>query len=148
VTGHSIPLTNDRQLIPWWLIGVVILGSLLMAMGGLIALVKPAMLVSPDDAINGAVHVYADYLVSRNLALALMLIAALAMRARGALSILMLLTAWIQLLDAGLDVMEGRWVLVPGMTVFAIVFFLGAARLSSYWFWRSAAWRFGNSQAR
>ncbi len=119
-----------------------------MAMGGLIALVKPAMLVSPDDAINGAVHVYAGYLVSRNLALALMLLAALAMRAKGALSVLMLLTAWIQLLDAGLDVMEGRWALVPGVGVFAIVFFLGAARLSGHWFWRSAAWQFRDSQVR
>ena len=34
------------------------------------------MLVSPHDEINDAVHIYAGYLASRNMALAVMLIAA------------------------------------------------------------------------
>jgi hypothetical protein len=76
----------------------VIVGALLMAAGGIIALLKPAMLVSPDDQINRAAHVYAGYLVSRNLALAVMLLVALVMPARRMLSCLMVLTAIIQLL--------------------------------------------------
>jgi hypothetical protein len=127
----------------WWLSTSVILGALLMAAGGMIALIRPAMMVSPDAEINAAARVYAGYLVSRNLALAAMLLAMLGMRARRTLSSLMVLVAFVQLLDAGMDCMEGRWALIPGVLVFAIVFFLGAARLSGQPFWKVAAWRDG-----
>ena len=99
------------------------------------------MLVSPHDEINGAVHVYAGYFGSRNLGLAIMLVAAMTLRARGMLSTLMLLTAFIQLLDAGIDCLEGRWVVVPGVVLIGLMFSLGAARLSRYPFWRLEAWR-------
>ncbi|MGA1987300.1 MAG: hypothetical protein ABSG72_13615 [Candidatus Sulfotelmatobacter sp.] len=127
--------------LPGWVSGSVVLGALLMAAGGLIALIHPAMLISPDAEINGAARVYAGYLVSRNLALAIMLLFALGMRSRRVLGSLMVLTAFIQLLDAAMDCVEGRWPLVPGVVVFAIVFFLGAARLSGQPFWNVAAWR-------
>ncbi len=44
-----------------------------MAAGGVIALVNPAMLASPHDQINGAIHIYAGYLASRNLCIAAVL---------------------------------------------------------------------------
>ena len=81
------------------------------------------------------------YLVSRNLTLALLLLATLALRARRALGTLMVLTGFIQLFDAGLDVTEGRLAIAPGVLIFAIVFFLGAARLNGQPFWKVAAWR-------
>jgi hypothetical protein len=127
--------------LPWWLQTVVILGALLMAAGGIIALVKPAMLVSPGEQINQATRVYAGYMVSRNLALAAMLLIMLGIRARGVLRSLMVLTAFIQLLDAGMDVIEGRWAIVPGVVVYAAVFFIGAAWLSEQRVWKAAAWR-------
>ena len=53
---------------------VVLIGALLMAAGGIIALVNPAMLVSSTRTqINGAVHIYAGYLASRNLCIAALL---------------------------------------------------------------------------
>lgn len=110
-----------------------------MAAGGIIALAKPAMLVAPGEAINGAARVYAGYLVSRNLALAAMLLFTLVIRARGVLSSLMVLTALIQLLDAAMDILEGRWTLVFGVLLYAITFFVGAARLDRP-FWKIAAW--------
>jgi hypothetical protein len=125
---------SKQQITPWWLVVTVVLGASLLTAGGLIALVRPAMLVSPQDQINGAVHVYAGYLVSRNLALAVMLLITLTMRARGALGILMVLTACIQFLDAGMDALEGRWSLVPGVLVLAIVFSIAGAWLSRYTF--------------
>jgi hypothetical protein len=127
---------RKQQATPWWLVATVILGAFLLSAGALIALVRPAMLVSPQAQINGAVHVYAGYLVSRNLALAAMLLATLSMRARGALGTLMVLTACIQFLDAGIDAMEGRWSLVPGVLVLAVVFSIAAAWLSRYTFWK------------
>lgn len=124
----------------WWLYLVVVVGALLMAAGGVIALVHPAMLVSPDAEINEAVRVYAGYLASRNLVLATMLLAMLALRARRALSYLMVLTGFIQVMDACIDGVEGRWAVAPGVLLFGVIFFLGAARLTGSPFWRGKAW--------
>jgi hypothetical protein len=99
-TASSGGSVSGISAIPWWLRAVVVVGALLMAAGGIIALVHPAMLVSPHDEINGAVHIYAGYLASRNLVLAMMLLATLVLGARLALGNLMVLTGFIQLVDA------------------------------------------------
>lgn len=125
--------------IPRWVGIVVVLGALLMAAGGIIALVNPSMLASPQDEINGAVHIYAGYLASRNLCIAAMLLVLLTIRSR-ALAHLALLTACIQIADAVLDCVEGRWPIVPGVLILGLLFFLAAARLSGYPFWRAEAW--------
>jgi hypothetical protein len=137
----SMKLIVPNSSFPAWLSASVILGALLMGAGAVIALVRPAMLVAPNAEITAAVRLYADYLVSRNLALALMLLVMLAKRAGRVLSGLMLLTAFIQFIDAGLDVLEGRWAMVPGVLIFAIVFFLSAARLNDRPLWNVSAWR-------
>lgn len=126
--------------IPLWVTVLVIAGALLSAMGAVIALVRPAMLVSPQDQINGAVHIYAGYLAARNLALALMLAGLLALGGRRALGNVMALVALVQLLDVCIDCAEGRWTIVPGVLVLGILFSIGAARLSGSPFWRRAAW--------
>ena len=127
--------------LPKWLPLIVVPGALLLAAGAIVALVNPAMLASPGIAINGAVHVYAGYLVARNLALALLLLVTLSMGARRSLSTLMVLTALIQLLDAGMDMAERRWPLIPGVLIFAALFLFGAARITGAPVWRRAAWR-------
>lgn len=129
-----------NEAMPWWLPAIVAVGALMMGAGAVIALVRPAMLVPAASAINSAVVVYAGYMFARNLALAVMLLVTLGMGARRILSGLMTLTALVQLLDAGMDTMEGRWALVPGVLVFAFLFFLGAARLSGRALWKPAAW--------
>jgi hypothetical protein len=140
------PLANLRaaQLannpFPWWLQTIVLVGSFLMAVGALIALLNPAMLVSPHDEISAAVHIYAGYLFSRNAALAILLVVSMIVRARGTLNTLVLLTAFIQLLDAAVDCMEGRWVIVPGVMLFGLLFLLASARLSGHPFWRREPW--------
>lgn len=137
----ATPGTQANQPIEWWLSAIVILGAALIAMGAIIALVHPAMLVSPHDDINGAVHIYAGYLAARNLALAFMLVALLLIGARRALGNLMVLVALIQILDACMDVAEVRWAIVPGVSIFGLVFLIGAARLCGFPFWRLAAWK-------
>ena len=143
LSGTSLS-QNGIAAFPWWLRTIVFLGALLMAAGALIALLHPVLLASPHDEINGAVHIYAGYLASRNLGLAIMLLAAMSLRARGTLNALMLLTAFIQLLDAGIDCVEGRWVIVPGVVLLGLMFFLGSGWLSGYPFWRMEAWRQGH----
>jgi hypothetical protein len=125
---------------PGWLQTIVLLGALLMATGALIALLNPAMLVSPHDEINAAVHIYAGYFFSRNAGLAILLVGSLIARAKGVLNTLVLLAAFVQLLDAVVDCMEGRWAIVPAVFLFALLFFVAAARLSAAPFWRKEAW--------
>jgi hypothetical protein len=138
----SAPLSvPGSSALPLWVCIVVVLGALLMAMGAGIALVHPAILVSPHDEINGAVRVYAGYLVSRNFALAVLLLVSVCLRARGMLYSLVLLTACIQILDAAVDCWEGRWAVVPGVLVFGVLFFAASARLSGCPFWRTEAWK-------
>jgi hypothetical protein len=126
--------------IAWWLRAVVILGALLMTAGAVLALLHPAMLVSPHDEINEAVHIYAGYLASRNMALAIMLIVLLSLSAKRALSNLMFLVALIQLLDACIDCAEARWPIVPGVIFLGLVFLFAAARLSNYPSWKKEFW--------
>jgi hypothetical protein len=114
----------------------VIIGALLMALGGVIALLNPGMLLAPGEQITNGVKVYAGYLVSRNIALSVMLFAMLALRARRMLCGLMLLTALIQALDALLDIRDGRYILVPGVTVFSLVFLFG-----SWWLAGKGSWK-------
>jgi hypothetical protein len=139
-------LTNSRVAqpatspFPWWLQTIVLIGAILMAAGALIALINPAMLVSPHDEINAAVHIYAGYLFSRNAALAILLVASMLFRSKGTLNTLILLTAFIQLLDAAVDCMESRWAIAPGVVVFAVLFLLASARLTGHPFWRKEAW--------
>jgi hypothetical protein len=130
----------NKQAIPWWVVTAVLIGALLIGTGAVLAFVHPAMLVSPHDEINGAARVYAGYLTARNGVLAVMLVALLALRARRSLGNLMVIVAFIQFLDAGMDLLESRWILVPGVLVFGLFHVIAAARLSGYPFWRSEAW--------
>ncbi len=134
-------VSHGELPIPMWVRVVAVLGALLMAAGGVIAIVNPAMLVSPRDQVNGAVQVYAAYLASRNLCLSLMLLALLGLGARKALATLMVLTAFIQIADAAFDCAEGRWPIVPAVIVFGLAFLVAAARVSGSPFWKSVSWK-------
>ena len=120
------PAARHDSSLPWWVAAIVIVGSVLMAAGAVIAMVRPAMLAPPGESINGAVRVYAGYLFSRNLAIAALLLGSLILRARPALRAMLVLAASIQLLDAVIDCLEGRWVLAPGILVLGVMFLAGA----------------------
>ncbi len=126
-----------KKSAPLWVSVVVVLGASLLATGGVIALVRPGMLVSPHDEINSSAHIYAGYLFSRNVSLAVMLLAAWGTGARYMLSGLMALAAIVQFLDAGLDAVEGRVILLPVVVALGALFALAAARLSGRLFWKS-----------
>jgi hypothetical protein len=136
--------TNEPQAImplSWWLVAIITVGAILMVAGGLIALLRPQMLLPPHQEITQAVRVYAGYVVSRNLMLGLLLLAALSLRARGPLSTLMVLYAGIQFLDAILDCVEGRWAIAPGIVVLGLLFLMGAARVSGHPLWSAKGWQ-------
>jgi hypothetical protein len=133
--------TSSTTEIPGLVASIVALCAFLMALGAVVALFNPAMLVAKGEEINGAVRVYAGYLFSRNLVIAAMLLGTLLIRARGALGNMMVLAALIQLLDAVLDGAEARWILVPGVLALGLALLFGAFRLARNPLWRIATWR-------
>jgi hypothetical protein len=134
-------LVSDKSAIGRWPKAIAVLGALLLAAGAVIALFHPVVLVSSHDEMNGAVHIYAGYFASRNLALAIMVVAALCFGAKGMLNDLLLLVALIQLLDAVMDVVEGRWPVATGVVGLAVLFLIASVSLSGYPFWKSHAWK-------
>jgi hypothetical protein len=119
---------------------VVILGALLTVTGAVIAKVDPTLLTA-GGAVSETTRVYADYLFARNLALTVMLLLLLAIRAWRMLAGFMVLIALIQLIDIGDDLARGAWLLIPGLLVFVMVFLLAAWRLFGQAVWHLDAWR-------
>ena len=140
------PQTNDHMThqsvlhIPLWVSIVVIIGALLTITGAVISKVDP-MLLTNGGPMTEAAQVYADYTFARNLALAVMVLFLLGVRARRMLAGFMMLIALIQIVDVINDLMRGDFLLVPGLLVFAIVFLIGAWRLFGQAVWHIETWR-------
>jgi hypothetical protein len=128
------------ERIAWWVQLIVVLGALLTAAGAVIALIHPAMLVAPRDEINGAARIFAGYFAARNLGLAGVLFALLAIRAKRALGHVLALAGFIQVIDTAIDCVEGRWPIVPGVFILGMIFLIGAAELTGHAFWKRHAW--------
>ncbi len=129
------PQDRPGPTTPWprWVAPIVILGALLTATGAVTAL------LASGDHLNTAGQSYADYFVTRNLAMAAMLIVMLVLRDRRILAALMTLTALIQLLDAVTAAATARLGLIPIDLVFVAVFLLAAAQLSGKRPWHRTA---------
>jgi hypothetical protein len=130
----------SREPIAWWVQLIVVLGAILTATGAVIALIYPAMLVSPHNEINGAARIFAGYFAARNLGLAGALLALLALRAKRALGYILALAGFIQLIDTAIDCVERRWPIVPGVFILGVVFLFAAVRLRPHPLWRRQAW--------
>ena len=104
----------------------MIAGAVLTATGGALAL------LGSSEHLSHAGRNYADYFATRNLAMAVALALLLALRARGPLVVLMLVTASIQLFDAVTASLTARAGLVPIDLAFVFAFVLAAARLSRW----------------
>ncbi len=141
VGRNMISTPNPSASFPVWVQIVVVVGAVLLTAGAFISLLHPVLLVSPHDEINPAVRVYAVYTFSRDLALAFMLIVALLLRARATLNSVLLLTGFIQLLDAFADCMDHRWAIVPAALVLGAIFLRAAASLTGAAFWKNQAWK-------
>jgi hypothetical protein len=126
-TAVAIPVAA-HSAVPLWVNGLALIGSALLATGAGIAYARPGMLLSPHDPISEGVRVYASYLISRNAALALGLLGAVVFRVRTLLGAMLLLVGAVQVFDACMDAVEGRWTLVPGIAVLGILFLWGAAK--------------------
>lgn len=132
--------TRSIQHIPLWIAIVVILGALLTLTGAILSKANPTFITNGNPMTETA-RVYADYMFARNLALAVMLLMLLAIRARRMLAGFMVLIALIQMIDVADDLIRGAFLLVPGLVVFAIIFVIGARQLFGEPIWKSRTWR-------
>jgi hypothetical protein len=113
---------RESAAVPGWITTVVVIGAALLVVGAALAFVKPSILLGPGNPVTSGVRVYAGYLFSRNLALAVLLIASLMPRFRKNLSGMIALYGLIQLLDAIMDCVEGRWTVLPPVVLLGLLF--------------------------
>jgi hypothetical protein len=149
---HAIEPTTSPRLnsvggtpdgIPRWVAAAVVVGALLTVAGAVISKAAPTILLEDSDRMTSAARISADYFFARNLPLAALSLALLALGARRMLAGCMVLTALIQTVDIVDELASGRFALVPGMTVFAVVFLVGASHLLGRAIWHAGAWRDG-----
>ena len=126
---------------PLWVSIVVILGALLTLSGAVISKVDPTLLAN-GNPITASARIYADYMFARDLALAVMLLLLLVVRARRMLAGFMVLTVLIQGVDIVDDLFRGAFLLfLPVVFVFAIAFLLASRRLFGRAIWHVDVWR-------
>jgi hypothetical protein len=126
---------------PLWVSVVVIFGALLTLTSAVISKVDPTLLTN-GNPMTASARIYADYMFARDLALAVMLLLLLVVRARRMLAGFMVLTVLIQCIDIVDDLFRGAFLLLlPVVFVFAIVFLLAAGRLLGRAIWHVDAWR-------
>ncbi len=123
-----------------WIAVIVIIGAALLLAGAILSKVNPTLLTN-NSPMTDAAHVYADYTFARDLAVAVMLLFLLFVRARRMLAGFMVLVALIQIIDILDDLARGAFVLIPGLLIFAILFLLGVWQLFGRPLWQAAAWR-------
>ncbi len=140
-SGCEPLLAGEKQnRMPIWVVTLALLAAGLLFTGAAISLWNPGMLAAPHEVVNGAVRVYAGYTASRDVGLAVALVALLALRAKRALGQLLALVGLIQVFDCVIDLAEHRWTVAPGVFVLGVLFVLAAARLCRAALWNRSAW--------
>lgn len=129
-SGRLPAWPRTRGSVPRWATAVIIVTAVLTAAGAVISIATPTLLTSSHAAMNPAARVYAGYTFSRDLAIAVFLLALLAIRARRALAQVVSLVGLIQLIDAAVDACTGRLPLVPALLLLAAALAAAAWRLS------------------
>jgi len=138
--GESSAQRATDTRIPVWIAVIVIIGAVLLLVGALVSKVDPTLLTN-NNPMTDAARVYADYTFARDLALAVMLLFLLFVRARRMLAGFMTLVAFIQVIDILDDLARGAFVLIPGLLIFAILFLIGAWQLFGRPLWQMTTWR-------
>jgi hypothetical protein len=131
---------SEAQPVARWIKGVVVLTVCLNVVGATIAVANPGAMLPAGEHMTSAARLYAGYLVSRDLSLAVVLLAFLVIRARQGLAAALLMGALTQVFDIVIDTSSGRAVLVPGLIVLCGLLLLAAGGASGAPVWRRSAW--------
>lgn len=147
------PESPGAGRLAWWVRWVVVLTVSLDVIGAVIAVAKPGAMLPAGEHMTSAARLYAGYLVSRDLSVAVVLIAFALIRARQGLAAALVLSASTQVFDIVIDASSGRAALVPGLSVLCALLVLAAGGVAGAPLWRRSAWlgidgRHGNVDRR
>ena len=126
--------------IPAWVYAIVLLGLLLTLVGGGISKFDPSLLAN-SHTVPAALRIYTDYMFSRSLAIAILLVVLLVVRARRSLALMLTLLGIIQIIDVCDDILRKDYMLIPGIVVLAVLLIAASCRLLNRPVWSPSAWR-------
>ena len=126
--------------IPAWVAVIVSIGTLITAVGGLVAWLHPATLIPAGSPLTHGVDLYGQRMAARNLALSVVLIALLAARAVRPLAAVMTVVVLVEIGDTISAVVNADWAQASGVAV-AVAFAWAASRLLGAPLWRLASYR-------
>lgn len=125
--------------IPPWVGAIVIIGTLITVIGGLVAWLHPATLIPPGSPLTHGVDLYGQRMAARNLALGLALIVLLAARAARPLATVMAVIVLVEIGDTISAIVNADWAQASGVLV-AVAFAWAARRLLGAPLWRPTSY--------
>lgn len=119
---------------------IVIVGTLITVVGGLVAWLHPATLIPAGSPLTHGVDLYAQRMAARNLALGVALIVLLAARAARPLATVMAVIVLVEIGDTISAIVNADWAQASGILV-AVAFAWAASRLLGAPPWKPMSYR-------
>lgn len=126
--------------IPPWITVIVIIGTLITVVGGLVAWLRPGTLIPAGSPLTHGVDLYGQRMAARNLALGVALIVFLAARATRPLAAVMAVIVLVEIGDTISAIVNADWAQLAGIVV-AVAFAGAASHLLGAPLWRLASYR-------
>jgi hypothetical protein len=126
--------------IPSWITAIVIIGTVITIVGGLVAWLHPATLIPGGSPVTHGVDLYGQRMAARNLALGIALIVLLAIRAARPLATVMAVIVLVEIGDTISAIVNADWAQASGVVV-AVAFAWAASRLLGAPLWKPASYR-------
>ncbi len=126
--------------IPPWVTVIVIVGTLITVVGGLVAWLRPATLIPAGSPVTHGVDLYGQRMAARNLALGVALIVFLAARAARPLATVMAVVVLVEIGDTISAIVNADWAQASGV-VAAVASAWAASRLLGAPLWQLASYR-------
>lgn len=122
-----------KTRLPWWLILIVVLETLPMFLGPVVALTRPGFLGGPEaETINQAAYIYS----ARNVAVGLAFLLALGLRNAPMLFVLILIRLITDMVDLPTILHFGLATNEPRMIAIFVFLYYIPAVYALWWLWR------------
>jgi hypothetical protein len=119
---------------------IVIIGTLITVVGGLVAWLHPATLLPAGSPVTHGVDLYGQRIAARNLALGVALIVLLAARAARPLATVLAVIALIEIGDTISAIVNADWAEASGGVLVAVAFAWAAGRLLGAPLWKPTSY--------
>src|SRR5690242_8178846 len=122
-------MDTSRRVVPVAVAVVVIAGAILTLVGGLVAGLRPGLLLPPGTALTRGVDLYAARMAARNLALGVAVVGLLVARAVRPLAAVLGVVVLVEIGDTVSAVAAGSWAEGAGAVAVAVACGWAARRL-------------------